>query len=136
MNQFSTVEPYEMELTVQKSDIDILGHVNNVVYLRWVQDAATAHWYSAATEEQKTNLLWVVAKHEIEYKRPAVESDVLVVQTWVGKATSRWFERHTEIRRKTDERVVVRAVTNWVPIDAKTKKPVKAGPDVYDMFST
>jgi len=132
----STVEPYEMELTVQDEDIDQLGHVNNVVYLRWVQDIAIAHWYAAATEEQKTSLLWVVAKHEIEYKRPAVKSDTLVIRTRVGEATHRRFARHTEILRKSDRKLLAKAVTYWVPIDAETKNPVKAGNDVYAMFST
>jgi len=125
MRELTTVPPYEMELTVQHSDIDQLGHVNNVVYLRWVQDAATSHWYSAATEEQKSNLLWVVVKHEIEYKRPAMESDELVIRTWVGQASRRLFERHTEILRKSDKKVIVKAVTYWAPIDAKTKKPIR-----------
>lgn len=124
-----------MEIVVQPSDIDRLGHVNNVVYLRWVQDAATEHWYAAATEAQKAALLWVVAKHEIEYKRPAKETDVVRVLTWVGKATDRVFERHTEIIRKADGKLLAKAVSLWAPVDRHTKKPVKAGLDVYEMFS-
>lgn len=125
-----------MEVTVQPSDIDRLGHVNNVVYLRWVQEVATAHWYASATEHQRSAYLWVVAKHEIEYKRPGREGDVLVVSTWVGKAHHRLFTRNTRISRKADGKVVVTAVSLWAPVDSKTKRPVKPGKDVYEMFSS
>lgn len=127
--------PYEMEIEVRPSDIDRLGHVNNVVYLRWVQDVATAHWYAAATDRQKATLLWVVAKHEIEYRRPAYEQDGVIARTWVGKATQRAFERHTELLRKSDRKLLARAKTLWVPVDMDSRKPVDAGPDVYAMFS-
>ena len=128
--------PYEIEIAIQPEDIDQLGHVNNVVYLKWVQEAATSHWYASATEEQKNTLLWVVAKHEIEYMRPAKEGGAILARTWVGKASTRVFERHTEILRKSDGKLLAKAVSLWAPIDINTKNPVKAGPDVYEMFST
>ena len=129
-------EPYEMEITVLPADIDVLGHVNNVVYLRWVQDVATAHWFAVATPAQQAKLLWVVAKHEIEYKRPAYESDVLILRTWVGRATRRLFERHTEVLRKSDGKRIARVRSLWSPIDAQSHRPVKVGRDVYEGFST
>lgn len=46
-------ERFEVPLKIQSEDIDVLGHVNNVVYLRWVQEAAIAHWTAAATEEEQ-----------------------------------------------------------------------------------
>lgn len=136
MNNIPSKRPYELEIEVQQADIDQLGHVNNVVYLKWVQEAAAAHWYASATERQKTRLLWVVARHEIDYKRPVKENDDVLVRTWVGKATRRLFERHTEILRKSDRKVFAKAISLWVPVDIDTKKPVTPGPDVYDMFSS
>src|SRR5438105_2966053 len=68
---------FELPISVQPEDIDTMGHVNNIVYLRWVQDAATAHWMAAATEEQKAEYAWVVVRHEIDYLRPAVLGDEL-----------------------------------------------------------
>ena len=120
MNTVSSLEPYEMELIVQPSDIDRMGHVNNIVYLQWVQNAATTHWYAAATEQQKSAYLWVVAKHEIEYLRPSVEGDVLVVRTWVGKTVHRLLTRNTEISRKADGKLVAKAVTLWAAVDSQT----------------
>ena len=127
--------PYEMEIQITSSDIDQMGHVNNVVYLRWVQEAATAHWFAAATESQIKNLLWVVAKHEIEYTRPASDKDAVIARTWIGKANRRFFERYTELLRKSDRKLLAKAKTLWTPVDARTKKPGKVGSDVYEMFS-
>lgn len=130
-----TVAPFELAIGVQPSDIDELGHVNNVVYLRWVQDVAVAHWRSAATEAQQRDVLWVVVRHEIEYKRPARLEDGIVARTWVGTATGSTFERHTEILRASDRRVLTRARTLWCPIDPVTGRPKRVTDDVRERFS-
>ena len=127
--------PYEIEISVQPSDIDQLGHVNNVVYLKWTQEIATAHWYASATKEQQMTLLWVVTRHEIEYKRPSFIEDTVVARTWIGKATHRFFERYTDFHRKSDGKLLVKVKTLWVPVDFKTKRPVLVGKEVYEMFS-
>ncbi|MEJ2406073.1 MAG: acyl-CoA thioesterase [Candidatus Thiodiazotropha sp.] len=136
MSSVSSLESYEMEVAVERSHIDRLGHVNNIVYLSWVQDVAVSHWFASATEDQKSKYLWVVAKHEIEYKRPSMEGDVLVVSTWVGESSHRLFTRHTRITRKTDGKEVVKALTHWAPVDMATKKPVTPSKDIYEMFSS
>jgi len=128
-------EAYEMGISIKLSDIDLMGHVNNIVYLQWVQDAAVAHWYAAATEEQKNTLLWVVVKHEIEYKRPAYEHDAVIARTWVGNASGHTFARYTDLLRKSDGKLLARAKTHGSPVDIETKKSVRVGPDVYERFS-
>ena len=62
---------FELPIPINPADIDVHGHVNNVVYVRWVQDAAVSHWRALATKEQQANVSWVVVRHEIDYKRPA-----------------------------------------------------------------
>lgn len=129
------VVPYEMHLRVEPSDIDQLGHVNNVVYLRWVQDAAVAHWQAAASPEDQASLLWVVVRHEIDYKRQAFLDDAIIARTWVGAAGRRDFERHTELLRASDRRLLARARTLWCPIDAQTGKPTDVSERVRARFS-
>ena len=131
-----TVAPFELDIRVQPSDIDELGHVNNVVYLRWVQDVAVAHWRSAATAQQQAEVLWVVVRHEIDYQHPARLADAIVARTWVGAATRSTFERNTEILRAGDRRVLVRARTLWCPIAPDTLRPMQVGVDVRERFST
>src|SRR5688500_20376886 len=77
--------PFELAITVQPMDIDGQGHVNNVVYLRWMQEAAEAHWDAKATAELKTRVNWVVTRHEVDYKAPAFAGERLVARTWVGE---------------------------------------------------
>ncbi len=132
----STLAPYEAEIVVQPADIDWLGHVNNMVYLRWVQDMAIEHWSAAASAEEKSSLLWVVSRHEIDYKRPVRLDDVILARTWVGEAKRRLFERHTELRRKADDKLLARALTLWCPVDPDSKRPVDVSAEVYARFST
>ena len=94
-------QPFEMILLVLPADIDEQNHVNNTVYLRWVQDVATAHWQSVASQEAQDNIVWVVLRHEIDYKAPAILGDEIVLRTWVGKATRLTFERFTEVSRNS-----------------------------------
>ncbi len=128
-------ERFELALRVEPSDIDVLGHVNNVVYLRWVQDVAIAHWQSAATPAQQAALVWVVVRHEIDYKSPALPGDALIARTWVGVASRRTFERHTEIVRASDQRLLARARTLWFPLDPRHGRPAVVGDDVRARFS-
>jgi acyl-CoA thioester hydrolase len=130
------LDPFDVPIAVQASDIDQLGHVNNVVYLRWVQDAATAHWFALATPEQRAAVAWVVVRHEIDYKHPAKLGDQVVARTWVGMASARSFERHTEILRGHDGRLLARARTLWCPIDMQTGRPKSVGDDIRQRFST
>ncbi len=127
--------PFELTLPVDPSDIDELGHVNNVAYLRWVQDAAVAHWRATAPREAQARLRWVVVRHEIDYKLPALLGDVIVARTWVGTASRIRFERHTELVRASDSRLLAKARTLWCPIDAATGKPTSVSPEVRARFS-
>jgi len=128
-------ERFELPITVTPADIDRLGHVNNVVYLRWVQEAAVAHWNAAASEDARASLAWVVVRHEIDYKRSALLEDAVTARTWVGEARKRAFERHTELVRSTDGKLLARARTIWCPIDRRTGKVTDVDDEVRARFS-
>src|SRR6266496_6328889 len=83
--------PFEMIVPVLPGDIDEQNHVNNTVYLRWVQDVATAHWQAVASPDAQENIAWVVLRHEVDYKAPAILDDEVVLRTWVGKASRLTF---------------------------------------------
>ena len=125
-----------MTTPVSASDIDEQNHVNNTVYLRWVQDVATAHWKSLASKEAQTLIGWVVLRHEIDYKMPASLGEEAILRTWVGEASRLKFERFTEIQHRTDNQVLARARTIWVPIDTRTGKPTRVSAEVRAQFST
>jgi acyl-CoA thioester hydrolase len=127
--------PFEITVSVLPDDIDEQEHVNNTVYLRWVQDVATAHWRAFASPEAQETIGWVVLRHEIDYKTAAALGDEIVLRTWVGKATRLTFERFTEIRRKGDGQLFSNARTLWCPINAQTGRPVRVPPEVRAKFS-
>ena len=126
---------FALPIEVQADDIDRLGHVNNVIYVRWVQDAAVDHWRTLATPAQQAECVWVVVRHEIDYKRSAKLGDALVAETWVGTAAGQQFERHTEILRTADRKLVARARTVWCPIDPATGRPKQVSAELRARFS-
>jgi acyl-CoA thioester hydrolase len=127
---------FSIPLRIDAADVDELGHVNNAVYLRWVQEVATAHWATLAPEDARFALGWVVLRHEIDYRAPALPGDQVRARTWVGRAAGLEFERFTEIVRSADDRVLARARTLWCPIDAASGRPRRVPPVVRDLFST
>ncbi len=128
-------EPFEIPIAIQSADVDGMRHVNNVVYLRWVQDAAVAHWRAIAPPADQEAIAWVVVRHEIDYKYPAFPSDSIIARTWVGAATRLRFERHTEILRAADRRVLARARTIWCPVNPQTGRPTDVSPEMRIIFS-
>ncbi len=131
-----TCAPFEMTVSVSRDDIDEQNHVNNTVYLRWVQDVATAHWQAVASPEAQETVGWVVLRHEIDYKTPAALGDKIILRTWIGKATRLTFERFTEIRRNGDGQLLSKARTLWCPINAQTGRPMRVPAEVRVQFST
>lgn len=129
-------EYFDQTYLVEPGDIDQLGHVNNVVYLRWVQDVAVAHWNSLTTGEQRETLIWVVVRHEIDYKHPARLSESVIARTWVGAANGLHFERFTDIYRAGDNELLAKARTLWCPIDRRTGRPHRVSAEIRRLFST
>lgn len=108
---------------VREDDIDGQGHINNVSFVRYLQDAAAAHWQAAAPADLRTAFGWVVRRHEVEYLRPGWPGDELVARTWVGEPAGATWERFTEVARTADGDVLVTARTVWVLVDAATGRP-------------
>ena len=128
--------PFEITVSVLPEDIDEQNHVNNSVYLRWVQEVASAHWRAIANAEAQENIRWVVLRHEIDYKAPACLGDEVVLRTWVGKSARLTFERFTEILRSRERQLLSNARTLWCPINAQTARPTRVPAEVRAQFST
>ncbi len=126
---------FERPLEVTPADFDELGHVNNVVYLRWVQDIAIAHWRAAATAAQQEAIAWVALRHEIDYKHPGLPGDAILASTWVGTAEAVRFERFVQILRASDRRLLAQARTLWCPISRSTGRITRVDEGVRRVFS-
>lgn len=128
------MEIFKQEITVPSSSIDALDHVNNVTYLQWVQDIAEQHWNARTNEELREKYYWVVVDHFIEYKAPAYQDDVLILQTWVENYSTATCERHTLILNNKDHRNVVTAKTTWCLINRETGKPTRITEEIRNLF--
>ena len=125
---------FEHTFQVAPEDIDRLGHVNNVVYLRYAQDAATAHWYAAVPREHSKHLVWVVRRHEIDYLKPALAGEQLVARTWIGAGSGATLERFIEFRRAADAEVLAAVRSVWVALDARTLRPRRITEELRALF--
>lgn len=125
---------FRLPIKVNRTDIDDLNHVNNVVYVSWVQDAAAAHWNSAASEQLRQQCRWVVMRHEINYQWSAVEGEELEALTWVDPATGVRQVRHVMIRRVSDQKVMATAQTTWCLLDPSNGKPKRIGPEIEEVI--
>ena len=117
---------------VSARDIDAQGHVNNVAYVKWIQDVAVAHWLSVTTEKTRKKYTWIVTRHEIDYKRQTFADEEVTVTTWVGEPTRISWERFTEITR--GESLLVKARSVWCLIDRETSRPTRITSELKELL--
>ena len=125
--------PFSIAVTAKAADIDELGHVNNAVYVRWIQDVATAHWQAVARPEDVARYVWVVTRHEIDYRRPTLEGEAVTLTTWVGTPRGARFDRFVEIA-DTAGRLRVQATTIWALVDLASGRAIRVPADVAAPF--
>lgn len=122
---------------VRPEDIDGVGHVNNLSYVRWLQDAAVAHsaaqgWPTSAYYELGQG--WVVRSHFVEYLSPAFADDKVIVRTWVSEMKRVTSARQYYIFRVCDGKLLVKAETQWAFVNFATLQPCRAPEDVVKSF--
>jgi acyl-CoA thioester hydrolase len=129
-----THPPFTLDFTAAPEHIDELGHVNNAVWVQWIQQVAVAHWESVADAAHKDAYFWVVVRHEIDYLRAAYEGDRITATTWVGdEPKGARFDRFVELAGN-DGRVCVRAKTSWAIIDKASGRPIRVPAEVVEPF--
>ena len=131
----SPIPPFELDIRIKPDDIDDLGHVNNVVYLSWVQDVAIAHWAFLTTPEHREKIVWVALRHEIDYKAEAVLGQPILARTWTGTVRGLRHNRHTEIIRVTDGKLLALALTHWCPLDRASGRPTRLSTEIAAFFA-
>jgi acyl-CoA thioester hydrolase len=126
---------YSKTITIPSSAIDENGHVNNVVYVQWMQDIAVEHYASlGGVEAQGSDSTWVVRQHSIEYLLPAFAGEEIEVRTWVENIRKVRSLRKYEFVRKSDGKVLVKGETDWVFVDVKTGSPMAIPIEVAGVF--
>lgn len=125
---------YRTELGILDGDIDGLGHVNNVVYVRWIQEAAEAHWRELSGGAPPEGVAWVVLRHEIDYRMPVAPGDRVHALTWVGETSGVRSVRHVLIRNG-EGRVVAESRTTWCLVDSVTGQPRRITAEMLAILS-
>jgi acyl-CoA thioester hydrolase len=123
---------FEKIIPVLESDIDILGHVNNLTYLRWVQDIAVDHSISLGLDfeaYQRLGGIFVVRRHQIEYLKSVLPGGEVLARTWIISTSAAKYERGTEFWREGE--LVTRASTTWAFIDSTTSRPTRIPQEVW-----
>ena len=126
---------FEMQVRPTPEDIDELDHVSNLVYLRWVQDVAVAHSEDVGlslADYTRIGAVFVVRRHEIEYRRPTYLGDEITLQTWISEAKAASAMRETRILKGDTE--MVRARTRWAFIDKARGRPKRIPEEIHQAF--
>jgi len=125
---------FEMTFTAGPEHIDELGHVNNAVWVKWMEQVATTHWRSVADPGHQDDYVWVVVRHEIDYLRAVVEGERITARTWAGEnLKGAKFDRHIEFIGK-DGKARVRSRTDWAIIDKASGRPIRVPAEVIAPF--
>ena len=127
-----TAPHYEYDVYPATDDIDEMGHVNNAVYLTWVQAAVLHHWYRLAPKEAIATHLWVALKHEIRYRHPAFLNGHVEIEVLLNKLLGACAYYKTMISRNGEVLAVVESC--WCCLDSVTRKPVRLARDIVARF--
>lgn len=126
---------FALSFTPEPADIDENGHVNNVVYLRWAQEIAIAHWKSRAPADEQARWAWVVLRHEVDYRRQLFLGETASARTWVAdEADGPRFDRFVRIDGP-DGVMCAQARTVWCLVDVTTRRPRRVEPWMVEMFT-
>ena len=125
---------FEQRIMATEADIDELGHVNNAVWVQWIQEVAVAHWHLLADPAHHEAYVWVIVRHEIDYLRALLAGESVTARTWVGQEPKgARFDRLMEFVGD-DGKVRVRAMTQWAIIDKAAGRPIRVPAEVIAPF--
>lgn len=116
------------------TDIDELGHVNNAVWVQWIQDMATSHWQAVASPEHIASYIWVVTRHEIDYRGNISDGESVKGLTWIeSQPKGAQFDRRVDFVDSVGK-VIIRANTTWAMIDKASGRLARVRPDIAAPF--
>ena len=126
------MEVYTKTLEVEEQHLDEVNHVNNVVFLQWVQDISKEHWLAKTTETITSKMFWVVRSHHVDYKKQVFLSDKLVIKTFVNGCKGPFSERVVEFYR--EDQLVVKSISNWCLLGVEDQKPIRIPDEIEALF--
>lgn len=123
-----------LDFKAEPDDIDELGHVNNAIWVQWIQELATAHWNAVAPRDAIEKYIWVVTRHEIDYRGNISVGETTIGRTWISEQPKgARFWRNFSFAN-TDGKKLVSGRTNWAIIDRTVQRPVRVPADLVELF--
>lgn len=122
---------FDLEMTVQAEHIDRLGHVNNVVYMQWMQQVATAHIDSLGLglkEYLELKHAMVAVEHHVQYRKAAFEGEKIILRTWLNEINALYLFRQYVFYRTQDQAVLFSGNTKWACVEIATGRPKRMSP--------
>lgn len=141
MNTWNHTPDHMIQLTVAEEHIDVQEHVNNCVFLEWMEKVAWAHCEAAGVPYsvwQEIDYGWVAHHTEIDYRAPALLGDEILIATWIAQdnqALKLKMKRRYEIRRASDMALLVSGHTDWVCVRISTGKPARIPAEFIKAFT-
>ncbi len=116
---------FERRFTAEARHIDQLGHVNNSVWVQWMEELATGHWESHAEPSDVARYIWMVTRHEIDYRGNINLGDQVTARTWIDTPPKgARFDRRIEFSDQSGKSIVT-ARTRWAMLDKETYRPMR-----------
>lgn len=125
---------FTLTFTAGPEHIDVMGHVNNAVWVQWMEAIATAHWEAVAAPEHQAAYAWVVTRHEIDYRGNIHVGESVTAETFVPDSPKvARFDRCVNFRNAAGK-VIVSARTTWAMIDRRSGRVTRVPPEVAAPF--
>ncbi len=130
---------FTLTFTALPEHIDELGHVNNAVWVDWIQQIATAHWSAVACDEHQAAYVWVVTRHEIDYRGNIAAGESVRAETFIPEPpTGARFNRRVDFRvigeGMESGKLIVSARTTWAIIDRASGRIQRVPKEVAEPF--
>jgi acyl-CoA thioester hydrolase len=123
---------YEKKYIATSNEIDEYKHINNVVYVQWMQEVSNDHWLLLIKDIPKPDYVWFVIRHEVDYKKQGALGDEVTVKTWVGETAGIKSIRHFEMHR--GDVLLVKSQTTFCLLDATSQKPKRITKEVTNLL--
>ena len=125
---------HTLTFTAGPEHIDVLGHVNNAVWVQWMEAIATSHWEAIASPEQQAAFVWVVTRHEIDYRGNIRAGESVTAETFVPDAPrGARFDRRVDFTNSAGK-VIVSARTQWVLIEQASGRIQRVPAEMAALF--
>lgn len=128
---------FDLKIQVQSQHIDVLGHVNNVMYVQWMQDVAAVHIETLGlglTQYLELKHAMVAVEHHVQYRKAALEGDEIILRTWLDDINALYSFRQYAFYRPKDQSVLFVGNTKWACIEIATGRPKRMSPSFTQAY--